>query len=47
MTVVEKIDWAKSKKNFTLFKWELLYKCYNENTMLFVKRVKQYKESFK
>jgi len=40
MTTVEKIILAKSNKQFTLFKEGLFYKCYNEDAMLFVKRVK-------
>jgi len=40
MTTVEKIILAKSNTAFTLFKEGLFYKCYNEDAMLFVKRVK-------
>ena len=47
MTIAEKIYLAKSNKTFTLFKEGLFYKCYNEDAMLFVKRVKKYKVSSK
>ena len=47
MTTVEKIILAKNNKQFTLFKEGLFYKCYNEDAMLFVKRVKKYKVNSK
>jgi len=47
MTIVEKIILAKSNKQFTLFKEGLFYKCYNEDAMVFVKRVKAYKVNSK
>lgn len=47
MTIAEKIYLAKSNKTFTLFKEGLFYKCYNEDAMLFVKRVKKYKVNSK
>ena len=47
MTIAEKIDLAKRNKQFTLFKEGLFYKCYNEDAMLFVKRVKKYKVNSK
>ena len=47
MTIVEKIILAKSNKQFTLFKEGLFYKCYNEDAMVFVKRVKKYKVNSK
>jgi hypothetical protein len=47
MTTVEKIDSAISNKYFTLFKEGLFYKCYNEDAMVFVKNVKEYKVSGK
>ena len=40
MTIVEKIDLAKSNKYFTLSKEGFFYKCYNQDAMVFVKRVK-------
>lgn len=43
MTIVEKIDSAKSNKYFILFKEGLFYKCYNEDAMVFVERVKAYR----
>ena len=47
MTTVEKITSAISNKYFTLFKEGLFYKCYNQDAMVFVKRVKNYKVSSK
>ena len=47
MTIVEKIELAKSNKYLTLFKEGLFYKCYNQNAMVFVNRVKNYKVSSK
>ena len=47
MTTVEKIILAKSNKQFTLFKEGVFYKCYNEDAMLFIKRVKEYKVNSK
>ena len=43
MTTVEKISLAISNKYFTLFKEGLFYKCYNEDAMVFVKNMKEYK----
>ena len=45
MTTAEKIASAKSTIYFTLFKEGIFYKCYNEDAMVFVTRVKQYKVS--
>ena len=47
MTTAEKIALAKSNNYFTLFKEGLFYKCYNEDAMVFVKNVKEYKVSEK
>jgi hypothetical protein len=47
MTIVEKIESAKSNKYLTLFKEGLFYKCYNQNAMVFVSKVKNYKVSSK
>jgi hypothetical protein len=47
MTTVEKIDLAKSNKSFILFKEGLFYKCYNQDAMVFVKYVREYKVSCK
>ena len=47
MTNVEKIDMAKSNKYFSLYKEGFFYKCYNQNAMLIVSRVKNYKVSSK
>lgn len=43
MTIVEKIDSAKSNKYFILFKKGLFDKCYNQNAMVFVSKLKNYK----
>ena len=40
MTTVEKIARSMDKSLFTLHKEGLLYKCYNEDAMLFVKHIK-------
>jgi hypothetical protein len=45
MSTAEKIASAKSNRYFTLFKEGMFYKCYNEDAMVFVTRVKQYKVS--
>ena len=45
MTTAEKIASAKSTIYFTLFKEGIFYKCYNEDAMVFVTRVKPYKVS--
>jgi hypothetical protein len=47
MTIIEKIDSAKSNKYFILFKEGLFYKCYNQNAMVFVCKVKNYKVNLK
>ncbi|SEJ36546.1 hypothetical protein SAMN05192553_103490 [Cyclobacterium xiamenense] len=47
MTTVEKISSAIRNKYFTLFKEGLFYKCYNQDAMVFVKRVKNFKVSSK
>jgi hypothetical protein len=43
MTTVEKIDAAISNNYFTLFKEGLFYQRYNQDTMVFIKKVKEYK----
>ena len=45
MTTAAQIASAKSTIYFTLFKEGIFYKCYNEDAMVFVTRVKQYKAS--
>ena len=45
MTTAEKIALAKSNNYFTLFKEGLFYKCYNEDAMVFVQRLRAYKVS--
>ena len=47
MTTVEKMSLAINNKYLTLFKEGLFYKCYNEDAMVFVKNVKEYKVSKK
>jgi hypothetical protein len=47
MTIAEKIQYSSDKTAFTLFKEGLFYKCYNEDAMLFVKKVRAYKVSRK
>ena len=47
MTTAEKIALAKSNNYFTLFKEGLFYKCYNEDAMFFVQRLRAYKVSTK
>lgn len=43
MTTAEKIAFAKSNNYFTLFKEGLFYKCYNQDAVVFVTRMKKYK----
>ncbi|MEN8122856.1 MAG: hypothetical protein ABFS35_21130 [Bacteroidota bacterium] len=43
MTIKEKTQYSEDKTVFTLFKEGLFYKCYNEDAMVFSKRVKNYK----
>ena len=46
MTIAEKVSHsANSNRYFTLFKEGMFYKCYNEDAMVFVTRVKHYKVS--
>lgn len=47
MTIKEKIAFSSDVRRFTLFKEGLFYKCYNEDAMLFVQKVKEYKVSSK
>ncbi|MDA3912027.1 MAG: hypothetical protein PF448_11795 [Bacteroidales bacterium] len=47
MTIVEKTQVSADKTRFTLFKEGLFYKCYNEDAMVFVKMVKNYKVNSK
>ncbi len=47
MTIKEKIQYSEDKTVFTLFKEGLFYKCYNEDAMVFSKRVKSYKVNSK
>jgi len=43
MTIAEKIKYSADRTKFTLYKEGLFYKCYNEDSMVFSKRVKNYK----
>jgi hypothetical protein len=43
MTLKEKINHSTKLTQFILFKEGLFYKCYNEDAMVFVKNVKEYK----
>jgi len=47
MTIKDKISLSSEKMNFTLFKEGLFLKCYNEDAMLFVKQVREYKVNSK
>jgi len=47
MIICEKIQYSSDKAKFRLFKEGLFYKCYNEDAMVFAKRVKNYKISAK
>jgi len=47
MTIVDKIQCSSNKTQFTLYKEGLFYKCYNEDVMIFVIKVKNYKVSSK
>jgi hypothetical protein len=45
MTISEKIDNSANHTRFTLYKEGLLYKFYNEDAMVFVKNIREYKVS--
>ncbi len=47
MTIAEKIQYSADKKVVTFFKEGLFYKCYNEDAMVFAKKIKEYKVSSK
>lgn len=47
MTIAEKIKYSADTSKFTLYKEGLFYKCYNEDTMVFTQRVKEYKVNYK
>jgi hypothetical protein len=47
MTIAEKIEYAADKKVVTFFKEGLFYKCYNEDAMVFTKKVRAYKVKVK
>lgn len=43
MTIAEKITQCRDKRRFTLYREGVFYKCYNEDAMVFSKRVRPYK----
>jgi len=47
MTIAEITQVSSDKTRFTFFKEGLFYKCYNEDAMVFVKMVKNYKVNSK
>jgi hypothetical protein len=47
MTIAEKIKYSADRTKFTLYKEGLFYKCYNEDAMVFVQKIKEYKVSSK
>ncbi len=47
MIIAEKTQVSADKTRFTLFKEGIFYKCYNEDAMVFVQNVKEYKVSAK
>lgn len=47
MGIKDKLEICAEKTRFTLFKEGIFYKCYNEDAMVFVQRVKPYKVSSK
>ena len=47
MTLLEKTESSADITRFTLYREGLFYKCYNEDAMVFVKEVKEYKISSK
>ncbi len=47
MTISEKLDNSANHTRFTLYKEGVFYKCYNEDAMVFVKNIREYKVSKK
>ena len=47
MTIAEKTQISTNTTRFTFFKEGLFYKCYNEDAMVFVKNIREYKVSTK
>lgn len=47
MTITEKVKQAATNNIFTLSKEGIFYKCYNEDAMVFVQKVKEYKVNLK
>ena len=47
MTILQKITNSKDLAIFTLYREGLFYKCYNEDAMVFYRRVRDYKITFK
>jgi len=47
MTITEKVKQAATNNICTLYKEGIFYKCYNEDAMVFVQKVKEYKVNLK
>ena len=47
MTISEKVEQAANSTIFTLYKEGIFYKCYNEDAMAFVQKIKEYKVNSK
>jgi hypothetical protein len=47
MTIAKKVSHSAKSALFTLYKEGLFYKCYNQNVLVFVIKVKNYKVSSK
>ena len=47
MTIVKKVSHSENRALFTIYKEGLFYKCYNEDMMVFVMKVKNYMVSSK
>ena len=47
MTITEKVKQAATNNICTLYKEGIFYKCYNEDAMVFVQKIKEYKVSSK
>jgi len=47
MDIKEKLEFCTDKTRFTLFKEGIFYKCYNEDAMVFVQKIRAYKISSK
>ena len=47
MTIAEKVTQSANSTLFTIYKEGLFYKCYNEDAMIFVQKVREYKVNSK